>query len=504
MTTLPPADPAPAASSAPVSSGGHGIARYVVLTLVLGVVGVPLLVSLGVLAVFIIFSPAASEGWFGLLGLVVSLPVWFFWARRADRPARWMPALGPVLAGPLVLLAVWVVSWAVTGSASDALATFGLAGAPYFIATIFAAMTGSILAIPLALLAVLAGSWVGFVAGSRGRPLTARRGLWVLLTITLALVLAAGVQARAHVMNALLLSGEPSMEAEVPLWEYEPFAEGNRLVTPDTPPQLHLTQPLPRLDGATALYPVYGAIVQATYPAPGPDEEQWRFVETYAPCSTTPTAYDRLIGGEAEAIFVLQPSAGQRARAEAAGRTLEVTPIGREAFVFFVNTANPVEDLTLDQVRDIYSRRVINWRELGGSDEPIIAFQRPEDSGSQTAMLAMVMNDRPIAEPLREERIAGMGGIISEVAGYRDITGAIGYSFRWYATEMNSNPNVKMLSIDGVAPTVENIRSGAYPLVGDLNIVTAGTNNPNVRALIDWTLGPQGQALIEKVGYVGR
>jgi phosphate transport system substrate-binding protein len=119
-------------------------------------------------------------------------------------------------------------------------------------------------------------------------------------------------------------------------------------------------------------------------------------------------------------------------------------------------------------------------------------------------MLALVMKDRAIAQPMKEETGSGMGDIISAVAEYRDLAGAVGYSFRWYATVMNANPDIKLLSINGLEPTVANIRNGSYPLTGELNIVTTNTRNPNVQKLIDWTVSAEGQALIEKAGYVGR
>jgi phosphate transport system substrate-binding protein len=68
---------------------------------------------------------------------------------------------------------------------------------------------------------------------------------------------------------------------------------------------------------------------------------------------------------------------------------------------------------------------------------------------------------------------------------------------------MDPNPRIKLLAIDGVEPTPENIRNGSYPFTVDVNIVTAGSTNPHLEALIDWTLSPQGQKLIEDVGYVG-
>ena len=144
-----------------------------------------------------------------------------------------------------------------------------------------------------------------------------------------------------------------------------------------------------------------------------------------------------------------------------------------------------------------------NWSELGGRDEKILAFQRPEDSGSQTIMQAKVMQGVQMAKPMREETVTGMGGVLSQVAEYRNSSAAIGYSFRWYATVMNAKAGLKLLSIDGVAPSVQGIRNGTYPLTVDVHAVTAGTTNPNVPKLLDWVRSAEGQALIEQVGYVG-
>lgn len=133
-----------------------------------------------------------------------------------------------------------------------------------------------------------------------------------------------------------------------------------------------------------------------------------------------------------------------------------------------------------------------------------MAFQRPEGSGSQTVMQAKVMGGTAMAAPLKEETVEGMGGIVSKVADYRNASSAIGYSFRWYATVMNARAGLKLLAIDGVAPTVDNIRNGSYPFTVDVYAVTAGTNNPHAGKLIEWLTGAQGQTLVEQVGYVGR
>ncbi|MFC5540777.1 PstS family phosphate ABC transporter substrate-binding protein [Ureibacillus sp. FSL K6-3587] len=288
----------------------------------------------------------------------------------------------------------------------------------------------------------------------------------------------------------------PTVSSEVDIFEYMPFEEDSKVVSLDEEASLQLTEPLPVMDGATALYPLYSAIAQATYPK-----------KTYDPynsevmVNTTPEAYENLINGKVDLIFVNEPSKNQLQRAKAKGVELQLTPIGKEAFVFFVNQKNEVDGLTLQEIKDIYSGKITNWKEVGGKNEPIRAYQRPEDSGSQTALQSL-MGDTPIMDPPRENVASGMGEIINEVAQYRNFENAIGYTFRYYSQEMVGNKEIKLLSVDGVPPTKETIRSGEYPITGEFYIVTAGTDNPNVQKLIDWVLSPQGQKLIEKVGYV--
>lgn len=276
---------------------------------------------------------------------------------------------------------------------------------------------------------------------------------------------------------------------------YYPFDSGNRLVAVPTP-SLKISSRHPRLDGATALFPVYAAAVHAIYQ--NIDAEADSIVKS----STTPKAYAHLIAGDVDLAFVAQPSDEQRAAAEAAGRTLQLTPFAKEAFVFFVHEDNPINALTSEQIRAIYTKRITNWKTLGGYDEAIIPFQRPAGSGSQTTLELKVMKGEKPSAPLREEFVPGMGGLIQRVASYRNSRQSIGYSFRVFATAMNTDDKIKFLSVDGVAPTRENIRSGAYPYTVELFAATAGTDNPHVPELIAWFLGPQGQRLIDQTGYV--
>ena len=97
---------------------------------------------------------------------------------------------------------------------------------------------------------------------------------------------------------------------------------------------------------------------------------------------------------------------------------------------------------------------------------------------------------------------AFMGGIIEQVADYKNYSNSIGFSFRYYLETLIANPNVKMLKVDGIEPTPENISNETYPITGSLYAVTYKDNeNRNVDLLIDWILSEEGQEIVEKTGY---
>lgn len=298
------------------------------------------------------------------------------------------------------------------------------------------------------------------------------------------------------------------------LEEYVPNGEGTKAVRLEEESTLRFDEPLFRLDGATALYPIYSGFVQAVYPERV--YEPWDFsVESedgldVVTCTGTVKAYERLIAGETDVIFCAAPSQDQLDAAAAAGVELHMTPIGREAFVFFVNSDNPVTGLTVEQIQGIYTGEITNWKELGGRFQKIRPYQRAENSGSQSALLRL-MEGLPLIEPEEEDRIGGMGGIITEVASYRNHKNAIGFSFRFYSTEMVENDQIRLLALNGVEPTVESIRDGTYPIASNFFAVTASPigepapeeTNEELRAFLDWILSKQGQWIVEQTGYVG-
>lgn len=305
--------------------------------------------------------------------------------------------------------------------------------------------------------------------------------------------------------------GQPqTTENEPDLSIYAPFAPDNKLASLDAPAIPKIDYDLPQLDGAVALYPVYAAFAQAFYDKTAFEREGGVATADYVNngerviMTNTLRAYDGLINGERDVIFVAGASANQRRKAQSAGVEFVFTPIGKEAFVFIVPDDNPVKNLTYQQIKNVYSGKTAYWRTLGyDGGGKIIAFQRPDGSGSQTG-LQNLMGDIPLIapQPLPDRSLAGTNSLMTQMtAEYKGARPALGYSYKYFATEMYKNERTKLLSVNGVYPSAQNISDGSYPFTVDFYAVTVGAPDGNVKALIDLILSDEGQTLIEKTGY---
>ena len=270
--------------------------------------------------------------------------------------------------------------------------------------------------------------------------------------------------------------------------QFHPFGYNTRTVSADFESDIIISDNFPSLDGATAFLPVYSAVAETLFC--GLDEYS---VQQYVRLSTTRYAFARLMQGQTDIIFTLQPSQAQIEEAESIGVTFIKTPIFREAFVFFVNDANPVTSLTVEQIQQIYTGGITNWLDVGGHDARIVAYQRNPNSGSQTTMEQVVMDGLTMAAPATELRQGDMGVMLRSVAQYTNHRRALGYSFRFYATVMNPQDGLRMLAIDGIEPTPENIANGSYPFTVNVYAITTaqGLENPNTQTVIDWLLSDQ-------------
>ncbi|MBE6677213.1 MAG: phosphate ABC transporter substrate-binding protein, PhoT family [Ruminococcaceae bacterium] len=276
---------------------------------------------------------------------------------------------------------------------------------------------------------------------------------------------------------------------------YLPHKKGSDL--PKIHSSLKLTDNLPVLDGAAALVPVYAAVIDNVYPNGcvtydgGEFSDDNYYGENFAEDSAmqynnTVRGYQAIVDGTTDILFCAAPSDAQKQYAEEKGVELVYVPVGLEGFVFFVNENNPVDNLTVEQIRKIYACEYTNWSEVGGANRIINPVTRLEGSGSQTTF-ELFMGDYKLG---RKSLLA--------------ITGAsIGFSFRYYMDGIVQNDSVKMLSLNGVYPNTENIKNRSYPIVAQFYaIYRADNDNENIPALIDWLLSEEGQTLIEETGYV--
>lgn len=279
-------------------------------------------------------------------------------------------------------------------------------------------------------------------------------------------------------------SGEEMQKYSVELHRYMPFDSSSEAVRVDT--DMKLEGDLPVLDGAAALYPVFSGIVNSVYPGDSVRFENGSFTADSALHFTnTQGAYKAVADGDADIIFCAKPNDAQLGYAEEKGAALEMVPIGREAFVFIVNKENPVDGLTTEQVRDIFSGDITVWSEVGGEALPIEALSRNEGSGSQSTMEKFMAGRKQKSSP------------------WGAFGRSIGYSFRYYVDNMVGNGGAKKLALDGVYPDKEHIADGTYPLASTFYAVYRKDNeNPNIPVLMDWILSDEGQAVVEKAGYV--
>ena len=258
-----------------------------------------------------------------------------------------------------------------------------------------------------------------------------------------------------------------------------------------------LRENFPRIDGSTSLIPLEAGVRAAIF-GKSFDEAQKDVVH-----STTWGSFKNLLEGKADLIFSTPISAEQQKMADEAGVKLEQVPVVKEAFVFAVNAKNPVDALSQKQIKDIYSGKITNWKQVGGSDEPIIAYQRNTDSGSQNYMIDF-MGETPLMDAPTELRPGSMSGLMDVIAPNDGAMGSIGYSVYAYAADMyGTGDNIKFIKVDGVAPTKETIISGEYPL-SSYNYAIFRADEPEkgaVRRLAEWMTSYDGQLAAAKAGY---
>ncbi len=205
----------------------------------------------------------------------------------------------------------------------------------------------------------------------------------------------------------------------------------------------------------------------------------------------------------ANASRQIKPEELQKAKAE--GLNPYETVIARDAIAVIVNPANPIQQLTLEQVSGIYRGLYNNWKELGGEDRPIVRLSRETNSGTHVYFLESVVRlgnskDKTIFSS-DTCLLPSSEGIIAEV---RDNPNAIGYDGLGYVT-----PEVKVIAISSlkspdifVLPSAATVSDGSYVISRDLYMYTPDTPKGAVKDYLDWIVSPEAQKIVKDLGFV--
>lgn len=195
---------------------------------------------------------------------------------------------------------------------------------------------------------------------------------------------------------------------------------------------------------------------------------------------------------------------GELQAARAGGADPEEFIVSRDAIAVIVHLSNPVQNLTLQQISDIYSGKINNWSELGGEDRPIVRLSRETNSGTHVYFLEEVLR---LGDP--ENRtlfsmdtllLPSAEGITAEV---RDNPNSIGYDGLGYVTaDMKVIAIARDLQSQYVLPSVETVNDGSYPIARDLYMYTYGQPEGIVKEYMDWIFSPEGQEIVAQLGFV--
>ncbi len=180
--------------------------------------------------------------------------------------------------------------------------------------------------------------------------------------------------------------------------------------------------------------------------------------------------------------------------------------VAKDAIAIIVNPNNPVEQLTLQQLSDIYSGKIKNWTEVGGEDRPIVRLSRETNSGTHVYFLEQVIR----LGSKEDKTLFSTDTLLlpsSEVIGteIRNNQNAIGYDGLGYVT-----PDMKVVAVSDsqgevtefIYPSSETVNNGTYPIARDLYMYTAGSPEGFVKTYMDWIFSPEAQAIVTQLGFV--
>ena len=209
------------------------------------------------------------------------------------------------------------------------------------------------------------------------------------------------------------------------------------------------------------------------------------------------TGISALINGTTDICNSSRPmKSAERAKLQERYATLGVEiKSAKDGLSVYVNDASPVKELSVDQLRDVYLGKIVNWKQLGGPDSKIIVYGRENNSGTYAFFKDHVLGGKDYVATMQS--MPGTAAVVNAVA--KDPNG-IGYGGMAYAKGIRILP-LKKGNGPAIAPSATTVGNGTYPLSRYLYMYTAQRPSGAVKQYVDWILSPEGQAIATQVGY---
>lgn len=259
---------------------------------------------------------------------------------------------------------------------------------------------------------------------------------------------------------------------------------------------------LPRLDASVLTQPLMTSIVKDFTCS----EDISNSILNY---TDTDNAMKKLLNGEVDAVITTYPSDEVLSLAEAREIDLDIIPIAKEGFAFFTNRLNPVDSIKISDVQKIYIGEINNWNQVGGNNIDILAFQRPDNSISQTEMKRTVMKDLKMSSAPKSVFTDLVYGEVNDlIANYNNPENGIGYSYYTeakllYDFEDTSDSSIKFLKINEIELTEETIKDGSYPFITNFYFIKDKNNeSEHLQIFSDALLSDRGKNAIKEAGYI--
>ena len=171
-------------------------------------------------------------------------------------------------------------------------------------------------------------------------------------------------------------------------------------------------------------------------------------------------------------------------------------PVAKDGVTFYLNEANPLSELTLDQIKDIYTGKVTNWKQLWGEAAKIVLYGRENSSGTYVFVKDNILKGADFAPGT--QTLPGTAAVVNAVS--KDKNG-IGYGGAAFAKGVKHTKVKKDAKSPGYEPTEANVKANLYPVSRDLYWYLKESPTGEVKKLVDWVLSPAGQEIVNKVGY---